>query len=146
MSKTGGTQNIYVNLANAVNQNLSLFTYEVTEGKDNISIISNNNVLSVTPKQKGESIVKVSHPSSLNDLEIHFIVAEEKCPYYIDTQKTFFEMSLGETAITEILIGGDDNNEIKNPSYTFSVEDESICNVVLTQSTLLIKALKSGRT
>ena len=146
MSKTGGTQNIYVNLANVVNQNLSLFSYEVTEGKDNISIISNNNVLSVTPKQKGESIVKVSHPSSLNDLEIHFIIAEEKCPYYIDTEKTFFEMSLGETARTEILIGGDDNNEIKNPSYTFTVEDESICNVVLTQSSLLIKALKSGRT
>ena len=92
LGSKAGTKNIYVNLANSVQNNLSLFTFEVTEGSDCIDIISNNNVLSVTPKKSGTALIKVNHSEARVSLEMRCIVVEESCPLYIESKECFFEI------------------------------------------------------
>lgn len=145
LGEDSGTENIRVSLENIADANLSLFQFEITEGEEVIDIISNNNVVSVTPKKSGQAIIKASHPSSMNEFEIHIIVASESCPYYVDTAQSFFELKIGETVSTDIFIGGDDDGEIVNPTYSVEVSDSDVCDVSISSSVLYIKAKKSGK-
>lgn len=142
----GGTQNIQVKLANKVNPNLSFFEYNVEEGSDVIDIIYNNDVVSVTPKKEGKARIKVSHPDSLNALDLYVIVLNEICPFYVDTKQSFFELKTGQSARTEIFIGGDDDKTVLNPSFNVEIENPEICDVMTGSSELYIKAKKSGKT
>ncbi len=146
IAEKGGTQNIQVNLANSVNPNLSFFEYTVEEGSESVDIIYNNNVVSVTPKKTGRARIKVSHPDSLNSLDIYIIVLNEICPFYVDTKQSFFEMKIGQSARTEVFIGGDDEKTVLNPEFTCEVENTEICEVINGSGEIYIKAKKSGKT
>lgn len=146
MAENGGTQNIQVKLMNAVNPNLSFFAYSVEEGSDVIDIVYNNDVVSVTPKKEGRARIKASHTDSLNALDIYVIVLNEVCPFYVDTKQSFFELKIGQSTRTEIFIGGDDENTVLNPGFTYEIENPEICEVYTGSSELYIKGKKSGKT
>lgn len=140
----GGTENIRVGLANSEINNLSLFSYDCTSGGDNLDYIANNNIISLTPKKEGRSVIKVSHSEAKVSLEMVVYVVDSSCPLYIDSQ-CFYDLSIGESVRCELSMEGTDGKKVTNPSYTFTTDKDGIVQCSVTGNNLFIKALKEGR-
>lgn len=145
MGNRSGTQHLYVTLEHSETNNLSLFNFEIMEGSENINIISNNNVCSITPIKNGQSKIKVTHPECVIPLYVNVVVADEMMQCYIDSDKPFIEMCVNESKIVALTLESEEiiNEEKK---YSFTLDDESICDVTGVDDLLYIKAKKIGQT
>ncbi len=144
LDRNGGTQNVIFQLANTADENLSLFTYKITEGEDIVSMISNNNVCSLTPLKCGQAVINVSHPSSLNELELLVVVVDESCPRFITCENNFFDMKINSMARTTLGFDGGDGSKIKESNFSCSSNDENVATCQIINDELYINSHNSG--
>lgn len=145
MALDEGTKNISVSLAGSFENNLSLFTFEVTDGNDIFDLVYNNNVCSVTPKKAGTGLIEVKHPESDITLYIQVVVVKTSVDPYITSDSNFIILNKGEGTVVSCSVVGNDSNDVQN-GFSFSVENNNFVKVQQINNSFYLEAVSSGKT
>ena len=140
-----GTSNIKFSLVGSINNDLSLFSYSVKEGSENIDIFTNNNICSVKPKKTGYAVIEVSHPDSDINLEVQIIVVNTTVETYIESDSNLVVIDDGKFRTVNCSVIGS-NSADDNYKFSYTLKDEGIINVNQVNNTFFIEPVRDGQT
>lgn len=143
MGIDSNTYNFKVSLVGSKQNNESLFIFDVLEGKENIDIIYNNNMCSITPKKEGECLINVTHPECEFPLEVRVVIVNTKLETVISCDKPFIELGTLPTTVECKVLNTDDSKD--NYKFSYSVSDEDIISVTQVNNLFYVEPKKDGR-
>ena len=145
MKKGDGDYNFMVELHGGTSDDNRSFIYEVVDGKDIIDVIGNNNIGTISVKEKGIAKIGVSHIKAKHRLDIIVIVNEEIEHTYIDVNKTLLILNKNETDYIDFDIAGNVPDDYRN-HYVVEVDNNDSISVVESSSRLMVNAKSAGKT
>jgi len=131
-----------VTLMGASSDNFS-FSHIISDGADIISLVSNNNIGTISPKKRGIARIVVTNAKAVNPLEIVVIVNETIEYEYINLDQTLVIMNEGEVkSVTADFIGA--FHEDVYDKYEYEVSDNNIVAVTQSQNVFALRGLQRG--
>lgn len=118
--------------------------FNVVEGTENISIVSNNGNCSIISKKMGNSVIEVSHYKSKKNLYIDVLVSSKTKINHIEVDNDFIVIDGKNTVDINASFIGEEFSDV-NSKYSFEIENEGIIDVVQSFNTFHIKGLKDGK-
>lgn len=132
-------------LIGSVDNDLSLFNYEVTQGNDVIRISRSNNICSFIPLKDGNAVITASHPDSDINLDIQVMVVNTDLTPYIKCSDSLVYIDDGMARQVTCQVMGYDEKDYSS-SLHHEIEDDTVCRVTKVNGTFYIEPLKDGRT
>jgi hypothetical protein len=142
MVSGGETKMITAQLVNGSVTDKGMFTFDVVDGDDVITILSANETCSINAVNEGTGIIRIHHPKAEYDLDVRVIVAISRQPY-INLDKMFQIINIGENTIVTATIE-DGGTPLWINEYKAEVEKEDVISVIQTNNQFNITGKKSG--
>lgn len=139
-----GIKNITFNLIGSVQNDLSLFSYVVKEGKDIVSVAKSNNVCSITPLKNGYAVIEATHPDCELSLEIQVIVVNTVTEKYIESDSNLLFIDDGKSRVVNCSVVGSDKADDLS-KFSFELTDESIVKVTQINNSFYVEPLRDGQ-
>lgn len=128
LNTNDGEKSISVSLKNPKSENYQKdFSWQITEGEEYLSIISNNENCVMTPKSTGTAYVRITHPEADYPLDITVRIVEIVENVYIEPTTTTLTLSgsgINTDTITAKLVGISEGKDYSNDDFYFEVEQE----------------------
>jgi hypothetical protein len=143
LQKGGSSQQISVSLVGIESGREGLITWAVDK-TGIVDISSNGTKAIVTPKDKGEVKLTITHPDAKYSLSIIVRVVSIVDNVYIDVPSSQVTVS-GDTKTTvTVNLMGDSVNSSDIDGYSWSIEQNDCVEAVFYQNTALLTGLKNG--
>lgn len=121
-------KSISVDLKNPKSSNYTRnFSWEIIEGSDYLSILSNAEKCILTPIKDGNAIIRITHPDAEYPLDITVRVVEIVDNVYIEPSTTKLILNginSNNNSITASLVGLEEGSEYSNDDFYFEVQQE----------------------
>lgn len=144
LSLDGGSMQYSVSLVGSEKNDNSLFAFELTEGKENVDMLYNNNFVSLTPKSLGTSLIKVTHPDCEVPLYLQVVIIKTTFDPYIESSSSFCALKPYEDVIINCsVIGSNLSND--NNCFSYEISDNDLFFVNQINNSFYIQALKDGK-
>ena len=132
-------------LIGSVDNDLSLFNYELKEGSDVLRLSRSNNICSFMPLKEGNAVITASHPDSDINLDIQVMVVNTDTAPYIKSSDSLIYIDDGIARQVSCEIIGYDEKDYSS-SLDYELEDDTVCRVTKVNGSFYIEPLKDGRT
>jgi len=144
MAAGGENKQFSAMLINGGPTDIAGFTFNIIEENPCISILSGNNTCNVMAKRKGTAVIRIQHPLAEYPLDVRVIVLEGE-ESYIELNKTFVMLDIGQGAFINANIGGE-HKESWNGDFTYTLKGDIDCvDINQTNFSFYTTALKSGK-
>jgi len=137
--------NFFVDLKGGTTEDNGSFVYEVTSGNDIISLTGNGRKGTIIPKKDGIALITVYHYKASHPFKIQVIVNKVMEFKYIEVDKTFILMELGDSNTIQVNFNGEAPDDVNN-KYSIELSENGIINIVNTHNVYFINAISIGRT
>ena len=143
-----GDKTISVDLKNPKSESYkSLFTWEITDGSEYVSVTPNGNECIVSPLKTGVSTVRIKHPQSSYPLEIKIRVVEIVENVYIEPNETQVNLSgTGENTKTlTMALNGIKTGEYSDDEFVYEVlQDDEVINYSSFSNQIVVTGVHNG--
>lgn len=150
LSGAGKTSNVNISAVNLPSSEYSEIKWEV-ENEDVCTVIPNGISGTVTATGEGETVIKVSHPDSQNELKIfvrigsEYVIPESDPLVYISSTDVLTFLKEGATQTLQAVLV---NSPEANPSgFSFEIDNEAIAKITAQTETGIayVKPISSGQ-
>ena len=150
LSGTGKTSNVNISAVNLPSSKYSEIKWEA-ENADVCTVIPNGISGTVTATGEGETVIRISHPDSQNELKVfvrvgsEYVIPETEPLIYISSSDVMTFLKDGATQTLQAVLV---NSTEANPSgFTFEIDNEAIAKITAQTATGIayVKPVSSGQ-
>jgi len=101
------------------------FNHVITEGSENIHVVSNANVFNIKGNKSGTSVLRIKHPLAVVDFDLRIIVYDIDIPYIV-LEQTFLLMNIGDSRNVGATVENARNGILSNSQFSYIIMEDNV--------------------